>query len=56
MNILHRNLNLENIVMDEDGYIKVINYGLAKKLTSDPMSSISIVGNIDYLAPEVLSG
>lgn len=31
-NIVHRNLNLENILLDIDGYIKIINYSLATKL------------------------
>ena len=29
-NIIHRDLKLENILVDEDGYIKIIDYGLAK--------------------------
>ena len=32
MKIAHRNLNLDNIIMDRDGFIKVIDYGLAKEL------------------------
>lgn len=32
--IMHRDLKLENILVDEKGYIKVIDYGLAKNLQS----------------------
>ena len=27
---MHRDLKLENIMVDESGYIKIIDYGLAK--------------------------
>lgn len=30
MNIIHRDLKLENILLDQSGYIKIIDYGLAK--------------------------
>lgn len=30
--IMHRDLKLENILMDEFGYLKIIDYGLAKIL------------------------
>jgi len=30
--IIHRDLKLENILVAEDGYIKIIDYGLAKFL------------------------
>jgi serine/threonine protein kinase len=29
---MHRDLKLENIMVDEDGYLKLIDYGLAKNL------------------------
>jgi serine/threonine protein kinase len=30
--IAHRDIKLENILVDEQGFIKVIDYGLARKI------------------------
>ena len=32
--IMHRDLKLENILIDERGYVKVIDYGLAKNMNA----------------------
>jgi serine/threonine protein kinase len=36
--IIHRDLKLENILVAEDGYIKIIDYGLAKFLPETELS------------------
>lgn len=51
---MHRDLKLENIMVDETGYIKIIDYGLAKMLTSDEVA-MSYCGTPEYLAPEMVN-
>lgn len=51
--IMHRDLKLENILVDEQGYLKIIDYGLAKTLTGDQTSK-TFCGTPEYLAPEMV--
>ena len=52
--IMHRDLKLENVMVDETGYIKIIDYGLAKMLADDEVA-MSYCGTPEYLAPEMVS-
>ena len=52
--IIHRDLKLENILIDKDGYLKIIDYGLAKILQEDETTS-TICGTPEYLAPEMVN-
>lgn len=51
--IVHRDLKLENILVDSEGYLKIIDYGLAKMLKPD-QESLSFCGTPEYLAPEMV--
>lgn len=51
--IVHRDLKLENILVDSEGFIKIIDYGLAKMLKEDEESQ-SFCGTPEYLAPEMV--
>lgn len=51
--IAHRDLKLENILVGEDGYLKIIDYGLAKMLDEDTEAQ-SFCGTPEYLAPEMI--
>lgn len=50
--IMHRDLKLENILVDEKGYLKIIDYGLAKTLKDDQLA-MTFCGTPEYLAPEM---
>ena len=53
--IMHRDLKLENILVDEKGYLKIIDYGLAKILGGNELAT-SYCGTPEYLAPEMVDG
>ena len=51
---MHRDMKLENIMICENGYIKLIDYGLAKFTEKDELSKTK-AGTPEYFAPEVIS-
>lgn len=51
--IMHRDLKLENILVEQSGYLKIIDYGLAKTLKGNQLSK-TFCGTPEYLAPEMV--
>ena len=49
--VVYRDLKPENVMMCADGYVKLIDFGYAKKLQH---RTYSVVGTVEYLAPEVI--
>jgi len=59
-NIIYRDLKPENMIVNNDGYLKLIDMGTAKILErenqQDVCRTFTILGSPHYLAPEVLEG
>ena len=51
--IIHRDIKPENLVLDYKGYLKVTDFGIAKKQIKNNVSETS--GTPGYMAPEVMS-
>ena len=54
--IVYRDLKLENIMVNHDGYLKLIDYGLSKKVVKGTQKcEKDILGCLTYIAPEILA-
>jgi hypothetical protein len=64
--IVHRDLKPDNVMVRPDGYVKVLDFGLAKRVVTSPGTSGvqtalattagSLVGTIEYMSPEQVRG
>jgi len=61
--IAYRNLKPENVMLDAQGYIKLIGFGIAKKIPYKSTESahfknrsFTLCGTLEYMAPEMLFG
>ncbi|XP_041445399.1 serine/threonine-protein kinase N1-like isoform X1 [Xenopus laevis] len=53
-NILHRDLKPENLMVDRDGYLKIVDYGLSKDAFGIGDRTRTMCGTSYYLAPEIV--
>lgn len=55
--IIHRDIKPQNILMDEDGTVKVTDFGIATSLAATSYTKTnSVIGTVHYLSPEQARG
>lgn len=53
INVIYRDLKPENLVLHDDGYLKVTDFGFAKVVIN---KTFTLCGTPDYLSPEIVTG
>jgi len=55
LDIVYRDIKLENLMVDASGYLKLVDFGFAKALdTESGHRAFTFCGTPDYMAPEVI--
>ncbi|XP_031756481.1 cAMP-dependent protein kinase catalytic subunit gamma-like [Xenopus tropicalis] len=53
LGIVHRDIKLENLLLDRDGYLKIVDFGLSKDRFGYSDRTNTMCGTKAYIAPEI---
>jgi len=57
LDILHRDLKPSNLMIKKNGYVKLMDFGIARMENATRLTAQNkVVGTIEYMAPEILKG
>jgi len=57
LNIVHRDLTPSNLIVTDEGHVKIIDFGVAKALSGKFMTNTGMIkGKLGYMSVEALSG
>ena len=54
--LVHRDVKPANILIDVDGTVKLTDFGVVKDLPGEPTMTNVVIGTVEYMAPEQISG
>jgi serine/threonine protein kinase/tetratricopeptide (TPR) repeat protein len=57
LGVIHRDLKSQNIMIDQEGHVRIMDFGIARSLMSKSLTDTgAIIGTPDYMAPEQVEG
>jgi eukaryotic-like serine/threonine-protein kinase len=54
--IVHRDVKPANVMVDSEGVVRILDFGIARVTNSDMTSDGTVMGTLNYMSPEQMSG
>jgi predicted Ser/Thr protein kinase len=54
--VVHLDIKPDNLMLDESGVLKVLDFGIARVLQSDALATRPLAGTLAYMSPEHIAG
>jgi serine/threonine protein kinase len=54
--VVHLDIKPDNLMLDETGVVKVVDFGIARVLQGDALATRNLSGTLSYMSPEQIAG